>query len=120
MSKSYKVYAPIDVNLDAVQYMKVSDSCADVFLRKNVEKSIVNAEFEDIAEQEMNIADELYFQVDPSAVSKEDITNNFEKYWLYGEQWVDKRNLSYIEKIECLESKNAELNQCILALCAMV
>lgn len=120
MSKIHKVYAPTEITLNAVQYMKVSDNCADVFLRKNIGIDIVNTDLENAVEQEMNTADELYFQVDASIISEQEITKNFQKYWVYGEQWIDERDLSEKEKIERLESQNTELNQCILALCAMI
>ena len=120
MSKSYKVNAPTSVELKPVQYMKVTDKCADVYLRKNISTELFHYDSENMADQEMNIADEIYFQVDASKVSESDITTNFEKYWMYGEQWVDTRGMTEAEKIEALEAKNLELNQCILALCNMI
>ena len=122
MAKSYKVYADAASNVEfrPVQYMKISDNCADVLMHKNISTETVYPTSENMVEQEMNVADEVYFQVDASRVTEETITANFEKYWIYGEQWVDTRNMTENEKIKALEAQNEELNQCILALCSMI
>lgn len=109
---------PKDLTVANIVYMPISDTLADVWLRKNIhteEIIIDNSEGEPITDT-VNVADEVYFQVDASSVSESDIKNCFEKYWLYGENWTDKRNLSDSEKIKMLETENSALMKCVAEL----
>lgn len=120
MSNFYKVIAPVGTELPAVQYMPIENNKADVWLRKNVQQETVTdtAHNEDGEEITYNVvcADEMYFQVDSDKVSEQDIKDNFEKYWVYGEKWKNRNHMTDKEKIAELEAENASLKQCIVEL----
>lgn len=124
MSKSYKVTAPLDIELAEVQYMPVSAHHADVWLRKNVHnETMTNSaidESDEGASYEIQCADEVYFQVDAEAITEDDIRDNFAKYWFYGLCWTDNTRLTDAEKIKALESENASLKQCIIELSGLI
>ncbi len=117
MANVIKIYAPIDAKLEQVKYMKVNDNHADVWLRKNISKetreSTMNGE---AIKEEFMVADEVLFSVDASAISENDIKNNFNKYWIYAQKWIDTDRLSHEEKIALLQDENAMLKQCIFEL----
>jgi hypothetical protein len=94
---------------------------ADVWLRKNIqiEDSIKKSENE-YGDSKIQTADEVFFRVDPNIVTKSEIEQNFEKYWIYGEQWTDNRNLTNDEIIKQLKEENSSLKQCIVELSSMI
>lgn len=129
MALVHKVYGNAEEDIPAVQYIKIDEHRADVFLRKNyaheVEHDVVMVgDGEDVAEsvveRDVVVADELFFQVDASAVTEDDVQENFQKYWLYGQQWTDMTNMTEDEKLARLRAENEALNQCFLALCDMI
>lgn len=121
MSKLHKVTSPLDIELIPIQYMEVSDSIADVWLRKNIRTESILVNTNDSSfEQEFNVADEIYFQVNPTNTKLVDIQENFEKFWIYGENWENQTCLSDADKIARLEEENAKLNKCIGELCNLL
>ena len=120
MSKCYKTVAPLDIELKQVQYMNTGDY-ADVFLRKNISTETVEMTVDGETQNcERNIADEIYFRVDPKSVTEEDILSNFDKYWMYAEQWTDESNTTNEEIILKLKHENAEQKQCIVEISALI
>lgn len=120
-NKIIKVVSPIDLELEAVKFMKVSDNFADVWLRKNIEKTTRKEMMgETEQEYEVFIADEIHFVADPSKMSKSDIELNFDKYWIYAQNYVDNSSLTDAEKIALLEKENERLNSCLHELCNLI
>lgn len=74
-----EVQAPVSVGLEPVLYMQVSDTRADVWLRRNIHTETVMIESE---ESEIVTAEEIQFEVNPWDVTESDISNNFNKYWI--------------------------------------
>jgi len=120
MRECYKTYAPTDIKLKQILYMNVG-SYADVVLRKNITtetvEEIIDGENKSYDRQ---VADEIFFRVDPNSVSKEDIESNFDKYWAYGLQWEDLTSFTNEEIVSKLKKENAELKQCIVEISSLI
>ena len=114
MASAYKVIVSHDMELNEVQYIKIPDNMADVWMRKNIHEENTNDYGEEITP--ITCADEIYFRVDSEKVSEQDIKDNFEKYWIYGLKWRDSSSMTDREKIEELENENKSLKQCIIEL----
>lgn len=120
MSKCYKTTAPTDIELKQVEYMNVG-KYADVLLRKNISTETADEVFDGEPRQyEKQVADEVYFRVDPNVVTEEDIVSNFEKYWVYAQQWTNETLLTNEEIIAALKKENAELKKCIVEISALI
>lgn len=120
MKEYYKTYAPLDVELKKVLYMNTGKR-ADVFLRKNISIETLSEEIDgEIYSYDVQVADELYFIVDPETVTKEDIEENFEKYWAFAGQWDDLTSYTNEEIIEQLKEENKKLKQCIVEISSMI
>lgn len=128
MAKSYKVSAPEGTVLEAVQYISLPDSkLADVWMRKDIQEETVTCETTSPQDGETQYvtykeetAEELYFQVDTSKVSEEDIKANFDKYWVFGEKWRNENAITDKEKIAELQAENVELKQYIIELSGLL
>lgn len=115
MSESYTVVAPHDIIFDEVQYMLLPNGMVDVWLRKNI-RSETRVDESSNDEYIVNCADELYFQIDSSLASEQDIRDNFNKYWYIGEHWVDESKLTDAERMANLERENNMLREYIIEL----
>lgn len=126
MSRAYEFEVPMGVEVNVVEYMPVAKNVADVFLRKDISTATKQEYRHDEDgesepyEYQYQKGTEIYFQVDPTEVSKEDIESNFEKYWQRAERWVDLRNVTDKERIATLEAENTMLKQCIVELSGLL
>ena len=121
MSECYKTTAPTDIELKQVEYMNVGGKYADVLLRKNISTETVDEILDGESRQyERQVADEVYFRVDPNVVTEEDIVSNFEKYWVYAQQWTNETLMTNEEIIAALKKENVELKKCIVEISALI
>lgn len=122
MSRVHEFEAPMGTEVATVQYMPISETVADVFMRKDIEIATrTDYKLDDNGENqpyeyEYQKGLEVYYQVNPTRVSLDDIQNNFDKYWAYANQWIDARNMTDKEHIAILEAENARLKQCVIEL----
>ncbi len=122
MSRVHEFEAPVGIEIAAVQYMPISDTVADVFMRKDITIATrTEYRVDDNGESQPNEYEyqkglEVYYQVNPTKVTLDDIQNNFDKYWAYANRWIDVRDMTDKEHIAMLEAENARLKQCIMEL----
>lgn len=104
-----KVQAPISVGLESVQYMQISDTKADVWLRKNIHTETITIESE---ESEIVTAEEIQFEVNPGDVTESDIRNNFMKYWIINtspENYVQESNVTSLVMCGFYDDSDADI-----------
>lgn len=116
MSNICKTAMPLDIVVVPVLYMP-HDGIADVWLRKNIK---TETRIENDIEYEVQTADEVFFQIDSSTTSEQNIIDNFDKYWAYGLAWIDERNMTDAEIIAKLRTENNELKECIVELSSLI
>lgn len=64
-----------------IEYYIRSSGIADVYLAKNIRiENFENQEIDGAKQYEMYVAEQVYFQIDSTSTSKEDILNDFD-YW---------------------------------------